>query len=354
MNRLNVLVTGSGSLYGVAVIQSLLKSDLDLKVVAVDIDARTLGLHLAHRGYIFPPVRQEELYFKRLRRVMAKEKIHGVFVASSRELSFFSSRKAELEETTGARVFTNSTEVLKICLDKWKTVQFLKEQGFDHPRTLRYPEDRDQIGRFVRELKFPIVVKPRRGKGSEGCCVAKDYSMLRSLTTGKENLVLQQYLPDAGGEFTTGVCCGAGGRVLSGITLKRTLQDGMTMAAESGDFSEITGYCKRVAAVLKPYGPCNFQSRLLEGKPHLFEINPRFSSSTGMRCLLGVKEAEIILRSEILGEEIAEPEIIRSSVIRQYADYLVPTGQILKLEQENYYNNIRQQFDNKKSEEVIR
>ena len=270
MNRVNVLVTGSGSLYGVAIIQSLVKSDLDLKVVAVDMNARTLGLHLAHRGYIFPPVHEEELYFKRLQRIMVKEKIHGVFVASSRELSFFSGRKAELEETTGARIFTNSPEVLKICLDKWRTVRFLKEHSFDYPRTLRYPEDRDQIGKFVREIKFPIVVKPRLGKGSEGYFIAKDYSMLRSLTTGKKNLVIQQYLPEDGGEFTTGICTGAGGKVLSGITLKRTLQDGMTMAAESGNFSAITNYCKRVATVLKPYGPCNFQSRLFGGKAASF------------------------------------------------------------------------------------
>jgi len=73
-----------------------------------------------------------------------------------------------------------------------------------------------------------------------------------------------------------------------------------------------------------------------------------------MRCLLGVNEAEILLRSEIFGEEIAEPEIIRASAIRQYADYLVPTEQILKLEKENFCNNLRQQFDNEKSEDVIR
>lgn len=113
----------------------------------------------------------------------------------------------------------------------------------------------------------------------------------------------------------------------------------MTIAANFDDFTEITNYCKEVARVLKPYGPCNFQSRLLEGKPYIFEINPRFSSSTGMRSLLGVNEAEILLRSEILGQKILEPSILKCSVIRQYTDYLVSTEQIMKLEKENFCIN---------------
>ncbi|WP_094606546.1 hypothetical protein SPSIL_056990 [Sporomusa silvacetica DSM 10669] len=332
MKKVNVLISGSGSLYGVAIIQSLLRSELPLKLVACDVSARTLGLYLAHQAYIVPPAHQEELYLTSLFNIIAKENIHAIFVASSHELAFYSHNKLDIEKKTGAKVFTNFPETLNLCNDKWLTVNFLKENNFYFPLTIRYPEDQDQLNEFIKDVQFPIVIKPRGGAGSQGLYIVNQYEDLHPLLENKKDIILQQYLPDDCGEFTTGICTGANGRILSGITLKRYLQEGMTMSADSGDFTEITDYCKRVAQVLKPYGPSNFQLRLLSGKPYIFEINPRFSSSTGMRSLLGVNEAEILIRAEILGEAINQNKILKCSVIRQYIDYLVPTDKIVMLQ----------------------
>ena len=221
----------------------------------------------------------------------------------------------------------------------WNTINFLKKYNFYYPCTLRYPEDREQIDMFIKDVKFPVVIKPRKGAGSKDIYIANNYRKLRYFLEGKKNFVIQQYLPDEQGEFTTGICTGAGGKVLSGITLKRYLFDGMTMAADSEEFNEITDYCKKVAEVLRPYGPCNFQLRLLDGKPYIFEINPRFSSTTGMRSLLGVNEAEILIRAEILGETITGQKIKRCGVIRQFTDYLVPTEKIMIFEKNNFCVN---------------
>lgn len=332
MKKVNVLISGSGSLYGVAIIQSLLRSDLALKLTACEVSARTLGLYLAHQAYIVPPAHQKELYLTSLLNIIEKEKIHAIFIASAQELDFYSHHKLDIEEKTGAKVFVAVPETLNICNDKWLTIHFLKEHGFYFPLTIRYPEDRDQIEPFIKKVKFPIVIKPRRGAGSQGVYIVNRYEDLHPLLESKKDIILQQYLLDDCGEFTTGICIGTNSKILSGITLKRYLQEGMTMSADSDDFTQITDYCKQVAQVLKPYGPCNFQSRLLNGKPYIFEINPRFSSSTGMRALLGVNEAEILIRAEILGEEICQNKILKCSVIRQYTDYLVPTEKIMILQ----------------------
>ena len=116
MKKANVLISGSGSLYGVAVIQSLLRSDLSLKLVACDMSARTLGLYLAHQAYLVPSVHQEERYLTSLLNIIAKENIHAIFVASSHELDFYSHHKLDIEEKTGAKVFTNFPDILNICM----------------------------------------------------------------------------------------------------------------------------------------------------------------------------------------------------------------------------------------------
>lgn len=336
MNKINVLITGSGSIYGVAIIQSLLKSKLNVRLVASDTQPHAYGLHLAHRSYIVPPVKEEQLYLNKLIEILKTEKIHAIFIGSAQEIPFYSHYKTWIESETGCKVFTNSEKVFAICNDKWDTINFLKKQNFPYPKTIRYPEDKEQIHLFIKDVGFPLIIKPRRGKGSEDIHVIHDISSLRHVLSHKKDMILQQYLPDDQEEFTVGVCSGADGNVLSSIALKRQLQDGMTIVATSDNYKDISDYCKKVASTLKPYGPCNFQLRLWKEKPYIFEINPRFSSSTGMRTLLGVNEPEILLQGELLQEKIPELKIQRASVIRQYTDYLVPTEQILKLEKEKF------------------
>jgi carbamoyl-phosphate synthase large subunit len=340
MNKLNVLITGSGSLYGVAVIQSLLKSKLNIKLVATDTSPHTLGLHLAHRAYIIPPVMEEQSYLERLLEIIRKEKIHAIFIASSQELPFYSHYKIKIENETGAKVFTNTAKVFSICSDKWNTINFLKEHHFPYPYTIRYPEDKEQIDDFLKKVGFPILIKPRRGQGSEDIHTVRDLKSLRQVLSGKKDMVLQQYLPEDQEEYTVGICVGADGKILSAIALNRQLKDGITMVATSNPtsihYKDITDYCKQVTKTLKPYGPCNFQLRLWKGKAYIFEINPRFSSTTGIRTLLGINEPEILLRAELLREKVKDLKILKSSVIRQYTDYLVPTEQLAKLERESF------------------
>ncbi|MGM9928067.1 MAG: ATP-grasp domain-containing protein [Bacillus sp. (in: firmicutes)] len=336
MNKMNILITGSGSLYGVAVIQSLLKSKLNVRLVAIDTHPYAFGLHLAHYSYIVPPAKEEQQYLNTILEILKKEKIQAIFIASSQELSFYSNYKTLIESETGAKVFTNSQKVLSICNDKWNTINFLKEQGFSYPQTIRYPEDKEQIQSFLKEVDFPIIVKPRHGKGSEDVHVIQSFHTLFQVLSAKKDMIIQQYIPADQEEYTVGICSGTDGHVLSSIALKRHLQDGITMMATSDDYEHISDYCKQVASVLKPYGPCNFQLRLWKGKAYIFEINPRFSSTTGMRTLLGVNEPEILLQTELLQKPIPKLKILKSSVIRHYTDYLVPTEQILKLEKENF------------------
>ncbi|MGG0789893.1 ATP-grasp domain-containing protein [Peribacillus simplex] len=343
MDKINVLITGSGSLYGSAVIQSLLKSKLNVNLVATDTHPFAIGLHTAHRSYIVPPVSEEQLYFKKLLGILKNEKIHAIFIASSQELPFYSQYKTLIEHQTGAKVFTNTTKVLSICSDKWNTFKFLKEHNFHYPKTIRYPEDKEQIDSFLQEVGFPFIAKPRRGKGSEDIHLVQDLSYLNQVLSEKKDMILQQFLPDDKEEFTVGICCGENGKVLSSIALNRYLQDGITMIAKSDDFKDITDYCQEIAMALKPYGPCNFQFRLWNGSPYIFEINPRFSSTTGMRTLLGVNEPEILLQVELLGKEIPEIKILKSTVIRQYSDFLVPTEQIVKLENESFILKINKE-----------
>lgn len=330
VKQINVLVTGSGSLYGVAIVQCLMKGSLNCRVVCCDSDPMALGLYLADTGYLVPPVKEKEKWLAKIIAICKREGIQCIFIGSSQEIKSFAENKDYIDSSVGAKVFIHSFAVMKLCLDKWQTVMFLKEQGFYYPQTLRYPEDMSLLEEFIAKTGFPIVAKPRVGAGSEGLAVLSNEQQLSKFIKNKQNYIIQEYLPDDDGEFTVGVCLGSGGTVLSSIALKRNLQDGMTISALADAYSDICLYCEKVAKTLGTYGPCNLQLRMKQGVPYIFEINPRFSSSTGMRIALGVKEPELLIRSEILGQKVEKPRVSKAGVIRQYTDYVIPIEQINK------------------------
>ncbi|MBO8137428.1 MAG: ATP-grasp domain-containing protein [Desulfotomaculum sp.] len=335
MKKVNVLVTGSGSLYGVAIVKSLVSGPLNCRVVACDTDVTTLGLYLAHQGYLVPPASETQDWLHKIMEICRQEEIRCILICSSHEIQAFAKYKDFIYQETGAKVFVNPLKVVRLCSDKWLTVKFLKENNYYYPRTIRWPEDRKLLPDFIKKDGFPLVAKPRVGAGSQGIAVVRSIKELNEFISGKDNYVIQEYLPENDGEFTVGVCMGSYGKALSCITLKRKLQDGMTMSALAGDYSEICNYCQAVARDLNTYGPCNFQLRLKNGFPYIFEINPRFSSSTGMRIELGVNEAELLIRSEVLGQTVKRPQIKKACVIRQFSDYVIPIEKVNKFTSSN-------------------
>ncbi|MEG6616321.1 ATP-grasp domain-containing protein [Peptococcaceae bacterium 1198_IL3148] len=337
MKQIKVLVTGSGSLYGVAVVQSLTKSPLNCKVVCCDTDPITLGLYLADQGYLIPSVKERDQWLKQIIEICLKEEIDGIFIGSSHEIETFAQNSHYINSCTGAKVFVNPKSVVEKCQDKWQTVQFLKNEGFHCPETIRWPEDKSLLNAFLVKVGFPVVAKPRIGAGSEGIAILNSEQQLSSFIKGKVQYIIQEYLPENNGEFTVGVCLASKGKVLSSIALRRTLKDGMTMVAVADHYAALCQYCEQVAKAIKAYGPINLQLRIKNGLPYIFEINPRFSSSTGMRIALGVNEAELLIRAEILGETVTKPTIIKAGVIRQYQDYVIRAEQMGKFSTSKWF-----------------
>lgn len=324
VKKVNVLVTGSGSLYGVAIVQSLLKSQLPCRVVCCDTDPLTVGLYLVDTAYLVPPASAPKIWLEKIIDICRREKIAAIFIGSSHEVPLFGEYQAQIAEATGAKIFVHPYPVIKKCLDKWQTILFLRQQGFYYPKTIRWPEDSLKLEQFLQQVSLPVVAKPRCGAGSEGVVVLSERSQLKRFLADKKQYLLQEYLSDVDGEFTVGICVGERGKILSSVALKRTLRDGMTMAAISDQYTDICHYCERVAVALGAYGPLNIQLRLRQQRPYIFEINPRFSSSTGMRIALGVNEPELLLKGEVFKQPVTKPVVQQRLVLRQYVDYVFP------------------------------
>ena len=84
------------------------------------------------------------------------------------------------------------------------------------------------------------------------------------------------------------------------------MKDGNTYTTSlRADFpSVIKDYIESVSARLNQFGVCNFQLRMDQGVPKIFEINARHSGTTYIRSLYGFNEVEYILELILNKKEI--------------------------------------------------
>jgi len=137
------------------------------------------------------------------------------------------------------------------------------------------------------------------------------------------NMVVQQYLPEDPGEFTSG-CIVLDGICKSVVTLRRDLRDGNTFRTYRDSQTVIyDDHITKIAEALSPIGPVNFQFRVYQGKPVVFEINCRFSGTTPIRSFYGFNEVEAILNYYKYGKEINPQSLKYGVVLRTMSDIFI-------------------------------
>lgn len=327
----NILLTGAGGNLSHFIYNALKYSSLKTKIVACDYSSNAVGLYLAEQAYIVPPAK-DAAYLDRILEICQLENIHIVMVGGIAEMRVLLKHKAQILAQTGAFVVGSSIEALQVMEDKWKLTQALQQHGFDYPRSV-LPDDQAGLEKFLAEYTFPVIVKDRMGAGgSTGVGVAHDKDKLAYLLQTIPNPMMQEYLYPDDEEYTVGAFIGTAGKSCGSIVMKRQLGLGMTFKGEVLPNSALGEYGERILAALKCEGPANLQLRLTKRGPVVFEINPRFSSTTSARAYYGYNEPEMCIRSFILNEQIERPQIKSGRFFRVIEDVFVNEVDIAKLE----------------------
>lgn len=319
---MNILVTGVGSTLGYGILETIRQSGLNCQVSGTDYLDTAVGLYQVDYPYILPDIYQdpqkEKVWLNAVQKIISERKIKYVLVGLDFEVPLFAKHKACLENKTDCKVIVSSAEVVGICNDKWLTYCFLRDSGFDAPRSC-LPDGLDE---FVKSTPFPWIVKPRVGSTSKGLFRINNIETLRHALENCDNPIIQEEVGDVEGEFTCGVVV-SNGKILSSIPLRRKLKNGNTSVAYFNKSDEVDRYIRQVAEKLGPDGPINIQLRLTTDGPMVFEINPRFSGTTPVRSCFGINEVAILinyLEFAILPEKTTVRE---GMVVRYWTDQFV-------------------------------
>ncbi|MDA9657696.1 ATP-grasp domain-containing protein [bacterium] len=327
---MNILVTGVGSTLGYGILETIKQSGLNCQVSGTDYLHTAVGLYKVDYPYILPDIYQdpqkENAWLNALQKIISERKIKYVLVGLDFEVPLFAKHKGFIENNTDCKVIVSSTEVVGICNDKWLTYRFLRDSGFDAPRSC-LPDGLDE---FVKNTPFPWIVKPRVGSTSKGLFRINNIETLSHALENCDDPIIQEEVGDVEGEFTCGVVV-ASGRVLSSLPLRRKLKNGNTSVAYFNKSHEVDRFIRQVAEKLKPDGPINIQLRLTANGPMVFEINPRFSGTTPVRSIFGVNEVRILIEYLETGMLSDKPFPKEGMVIRYMVDQFVSDNDLKKL-----------------------
>lgn len=308
----NILVTGVGAIIGYGIIQSLQKSQYEIKIVGTDIYEDAIGKEWCDTFELGVLADSAE-YPTFLAGLIKKYNIHLVIPGIEQDINRIV-QEFHCFKNLNVEFAINNLQLIEVANDKWLTHLALVENQFPVIQTFIEGEYSD-----LRDiLSIPMLLKPRKSYASKG--IYQIYS-LNDYDYWKfelgDNFMVQKIVGDIDSEYTVAAFGLGDGTSSQKISLIRKLgSDGATAKAKVVDIEKLNVLVDKLVAVFKPIGPTNFQFRYHQGEFLLLEINPRISSSTSIRESFGYNEAEMCIDYYLENKKPGLREIRRGSAVR--------------------------------------
>ena len=306
-----VIVPGAAAPAGINTIKSLKMVKFNGKIIGTDSDSLAPGGFMADIFSTMPEAREESLFVDKLFELVKIHKVTALMPSSGFDIYPYSKYRKELQEL-GANAVVSDIEVLEICRDKMRTYQELLPR-FKVPFTTTEP---DKIS------SFPVIAKPRSGKGGRDVIMIEDESDLRYVTSKYHDMIFQQYLP--GIEYTIDVLSDLNKEPLFAVPrIRLQTKGGISTKGKIVRNQKMEEDCMNIAKSIGIRGPCCIQMKEThDSEPQLVEVNARLGGGTIFTTLAGANMPELIL-DLVEGQEISIPKISEVTVIRYFEEIVV-------------------------------
>jgi len=227
--------------------------------------------------------------------------------------------KDEIEEATGSRLLVESHEKQVQLTDKWATIQLCRELDIPTPRSLLLRRLEDLAGVASRgELRFPLLIKPRQGSGSEGVrffhSQAEVEQHLSSVggdaqASRTDHYVAQEAIPGGGvgaGHLHDVTSCSLDGVPFCLLSQRRLLTardfgGGGIMNVTTRE-DELLEYASRILRRLRWNGIAEFDFiQAADGRFFLLECNPKVWGTTWLTIQAGHNVVQWAVDTLVLG-----------------------------------------------------
>ncbi len=333
---MNILLTSVGRrAYMVKYFQKELAGTGEVHVC--NSDDLTVAFQYADKSVISPLI-YDENYIPFLLNYCKENNIGMIVSLFDIDLLMLARHKKDFAEI-GTKVIVADEDFVAICNDKWKTYLFLKENGFNVPKT--YLSIGEVMGALdAGILKYPVIVKPRFGCGSIAMSIAEDemsllYYFSRNTRAVKntylkyesesaeERIIFQEFLN--GQEHGVDCINDLSGNFVNAIVkTKLAMRAGETDIAETVDCPEIVETAKRMAGLSKHIGNVDMDVFMVDGKPYILEMNARFGGGYPFSHVAGCNLPGALVKW-CRGEEVDVSSLQAKIGVRTYKELVLTT-----------------------------
>ncbi len=267
------------------------------RVLAADISPGAPALQEADESFLLPGASDPQ-FVEQLLDLCRRQQVRGVLSVNDLELPTLAAHRDVLA-AAGVVPIVSTLEVIDICFDKAKTVEFLESVGLTSPATFA------TMGAALDALdggavSLPLVVKPRHGTASFGIEVAHSRDELRmafALTTAKMNrssmsveqagVLIQEHI--AGPEYGLDVINDLeGSHVATIIKRKLGMRGGETDSAVTVRNEELESIGRVIGENLGHVANLDCDVLVRDGQAYVLEANPRFGGGYPFSHVAGV------------------------------------------------------------------
>jgi carbamoyl-phosphate synthase large subunit len=318
-SRSTILVPSASAPAGINTIKSLKMVKYPVRIVASDSNPISAGFFMSDAHEVLPEI-DSKLYVSRLLDIVEKHKIEILMPSSGYDIYQYSDNKEKLLKL-GALPVVSDKKTMERCRDKMQTFNYLSKK-FELPfTTLDYKKTK----------RFPLIAKPRYGKGSKGLVKIDNEKELKYVQTKrhKDNLIFQEYLP--GTEYTIDVLSDLESEPIIAVPrIRLETKAGISTMGKIVKDENISDTCKSIAKCLKIRGPCCIQMKeSKEGILKIVEVNPRMGGGTFFTTLAGANFPAMIL-DMVNGKKLKIPKISEITIVRYFEEIIVENGRVMK------------------------
>lgn len=263
----NILISAlGGSLF--PFLNDILEKDYN--IYYVDSNPSLNQIYPTYKFYNSPLVNSEE-YKSFIKNLIKENNIEYYLPLIDEELIL----AKELEETLNIRTICPSVHFIELCLNKFNLMEALNKNSISNIPSFLYSN-------YAEDLSYPLFLKPNKGRGSRGIKSVSSPEELAAYPVYNQlpldNILIQPHI--MGDEYTVGVNVDNNNNILSICSKQIISKKGITIKCVTKHDSAIEDICIKIVNILEPKGPFNVQ--LIKNKQgiHIFEINPRYSTTS--------------------------------------------------------------------------
>ncbi|MCM1132937.1 MAG: ATP-grasp domain-containing protein [Ruminococcus flavefaciens] len=276
---------------------------------------------------VVTPLIYDENYIPFLCDYCSENHIDAIISLFDVDLPVLSANKEKFAEI-GTTVVVSAPEVVDRCNDKWKTFQFLSENGFNVPLTF-LELDKALEAVHSGEVEFPLFVKPRWGMGSIAVFEAENEEELVVFYNKAKRNIMNTYLKYEsnqnaeqcvliqakikGQEYGLDIINDLDGNYQNTICkMKYAMRSGETDCAVTVDDSGLKEIGARLSSVMKHIGNLDVDVFKDGDMYYILEMNARFGGGYPFSHVAGVN-LPLAIVNWLRGEQVA-PSLLSETV----------------------------------------